>query len=107
MRQHSRRVRVLVVPVLCFSVGLLRLHSWTAATFPKGWKWPMWPQIRQEYRSRVSYCIPILASASIAYDVSKRPTPEMVEQAQRYLVFLHLFQKGLLALRLGRFYRLL
>ena len=47
-----------------------------------------WLQIcLQEYRSRVAYCIPILVNASIAYDVSKRPTLEMVEQAQAYLLF--------------------
>ncbi|CAK9005406.1 unnamed protein product, partial [Durusdinium trenchii] len=35
----------------------------------------------QDYQSRVEFCIPILVNASIAYDVSKRPTPEMLEQA--------------------------
>ena len=35
----------------------------------------------KDYRSRVEYCIPILVNASVAYDVSERPTPEMVEQA--------------------------
>ncbi|CAK9053790.1 unnamed protein product [Durusdinium trenchii] len=35
----------------------------------------------QDYRSRVEFCIPILVNASVAYDVSERPTPEMVEQA--------------------------
>ncbi|CAK9023477.1 Kinesin light chain 4 (KLC 4) (Kinesin-like protein 8), partial [Durusdinium trenchii] len=34
----------------------------------------------EEYRSRVAFCIPILVDESIAYDVSKRQTPEMVEQ---------------------------
>ncbi|CAK8986864.1 unnamed protein product [Durusdinium trenchii] len=36
----------------------------------------------QDYRSRVEYCIPILVNASVAYDVSERPTPEMVEQGK-------------------------
>ncbi|CAK9021973.1 unnamed protein product, partial [Durusdinium trenchii] len=36
----------------------------------------------QDYRSRVAFCIPILVNASIAYDVSERPTPEMVEQGK-------------------------
>ncbi|CAK9075746.1 unnamed protein product [Durusdinium trenchii] len=36
----------------------------------------------KEYRSRVSFCIPILVNASMAYDVSKRRTPEMVKQAK-------------------------
>ncbi|CAK9081256.1 unnamed protein product [Durusdinium trenchii] len=36
----------------------------------------------EEYSSRVAFCIPILVNASIAYDVSKRQTPEMVEQGK-------------------------
>ncbi|CAK9052233.1 unnamed protein product [Durusdinium trenchii] len=36
----------------------------------------------EEYRSRVGFCIPILVNASIAYDVSKRQTPEMAEQGK-------------------------
>ncbi|CAK8985874.1 Nephrocystin-3 [Durusdinium trenchii] len=36
----------------------------------------------QDYQSRVEFCIPILVNASIAYDVSKRPTPEMLEQGK-------------------------
>ncbi|CAK9075637.1 unnamed protein product [Durusdinium trenchii] len=36
----------------------------------------------KEYRSRVSFCIPILVNASMAYDVSKRRTPEMVKQGK-------------------------
>ena len=70
-----------------FRVYLLRLKTWTATMiFPFSGR--TWHQIcLQEYRSRVAYCIPILANASIAYDVSKRPTPEMVEQAQRYRFF--------------------
>ncbi|CAK9052231.1 unnamed protein product [Durusdinium trenchii] len=36
----------------------------------------------KEYRSRVSFCIPILVNASVAYDVSKRRTPEMVKQGK-------------------------
>ena len=38
--------------------------------------------VTEEYRSRVSFCIPILVNASMAYDVSKRRTPEMVKQAK-------------------------
>eukprot|EP00913_Durusdinium_trenchii_P030490 g28561.t1 len=36
----------------------------------------------KDYRSRVEFCIPILVNASVAYDVSERPTPEMVEQGK-------------------------
>ena len=53
-------------------------------TFLEGWTY-LWICL-QDYRSRVAYCIPILVNASIAYDVSKRPTPEMVEKAQPYCV---------------------
>ena len=36
----------------------------------------------QEYRSRVAYCIPILANAAITYDVSVQQTPEMVDKGK-------------------------
>ncbi|CAK9027450.1 Nephrocystin-3, partial [Durusdinium trenchii] len=36
--------------------------------------------VEESYRSKVAFCIPILVNSSIAYDVSKRQTPEMVEQ---------------------------
>ena len=39
--------------------------------------------LKESYRSKVAFCIPILVDSSIAYDVSKRQTPEMVEQAKR------------------------
>ena len=39
----------------------------------------------------MEFCIPILVNASVAYDVSERPTPEMVEQAG-------LFEKGFMDL---------
>ena len=39
--------------------------------------------LKESYRSKVAFCIPILVDSSIAYDVSKRQTPEMVEQATR------------------------
>ncbi|CAK9095558.1 unnamed protein product, partial [Durusdinium trenchii] len=38
--------------------------------------------VEESYRSKVAFCIPILVDSSIAYDVSKRPTPEMVEQGK-------------------------
>ena len=71
-----------------FQVGLFRLHAWAANYYVShGMDMAMWLQIcLQEYRSRVAYCIPILANASIAYDVSKRPTPEMIEKARTYRV---------------------
>eukprot|EP00913_Durusdinium_trenchii_P017802 g16727.t1 len=40
------------------------------------------PVVTQLYASRVAYCIPIIADAAILYDVSVRPTPEMVEQGR-------------------------
>ena len=40
----------------------------------------------KDYQSRVEFCIPILVNASIAYDVSERPTPEMVEQARLFVI---------------------
>jgi hypothetical protein len=36
----------------------------------------------QEYRSRVAYCIPILANVAMTYDVSVQQTPEMVEKGK-------------------------
>ena len=42
--------------------------------------------LTEEYRSRVGFCIPILVNASIAYDVSKRQTPEMAEQVRLWMV---------------------
>ena len=87
MRQQSRRVRVLVVPVLHVSCAYVQIARLGCYDFSHGMDMAMWLQIcLQEYRSRVAYCIPILANASIAYDVSKRPTPEMIEKARTYRV---------------------
>ena len=37
--------------------------------------------VMEEYASRVAYCIPILANATVTYDVSIQQTPEMQKEA--------------------------
>ena len=45
------------------------------------WRLTNLDPVKQDYASRVAYCIPILANATMCYDVSIQQTPEMQTEA--------------------------
>ena len=40
-------------------------------------------QTREEYPKRAAFCVPIIINANNAFDVSKRPTPEMEQEGKK------------------------